>query len=190
MAWIRRLPLFWLLLGVLSLLGTGLILTLTRQGIATWSDSGQYFTAARTLLAGDGLRTCSGGYLTLWPPLFPILIAALQAVGLTNLEAARVINAVAFGLIIFAAGALYRRSLKLPVLALLGAGAVLLSWPQVLWAIHALSETVFTLLLVVFVWLLRRFRFAAILAVGRSQPAGQRNGHRVALALDPRYAFQ
>jgi hypothetical protein len=117
-------------------------------------DSADYLAAARSLLDGRGLELCSGSIYNRWPPLFPVTIAGLSAVGLEPLTAIGYLNALAFGALILVTGALLAQLLHMRVLALAGALAVALSWQQVLWAIHALTETVFTLLIVAFVWVL------------------------------------
>jgi hypothetical protein len=145
----------WGLLLLFALAGAALVLRITAGGgPATWMDSADYLAAARSLLAGRGLELCSGGIYNRWPPLFPVTIAGLTAVGLEPLTAIGYLNAVALGTLILVTGALLAQLLHMRVLALAGALAVALSWQQVLWAIHALTETVFTLLIVAFVWVL------------------------------------
>ena len=152
-----RKEVFWLLIAACSLLGMVIVLLITSQGVATWTDSGHYFGAAWSMVAGDELRNCYGAIFNRWPPLYPALLAAPMKLGFAPLDAARLVNVIAFGLTILGSGWLYYVALRSKALAILGTLAVALSWPQTLWAVHALSETVFTLLLVLFIALLARF---------------------------------
>lgn len=147
---VRQLPVFALLIAACSLLGMAIVFIITTQGVSTWVDSAHYITAARHLVAGETMELCYGTPYLRFPPLFPATIASTMALGLAPLEGIRLINVVAFGVLILAAGWLYRLSLRSGILAVLGALAVALSWQQVLWAIHALTETVFTMLILLF----------------------------------------
>lgn len=84
------------------------MLRATQDGADLTSDSIVYVLGARNLLAGRGLSRLSGidetRPMTHFPPLYPMALAALQSLGLETLEAARLLNAAAFGMIIFLGG--------------------------------------------------------------------------------------
>ena len=85
----RRDP-FALLIVVLAGLGTAHILVRTATyGAAITEDSVYFFSTALNFLAGEGWRGFAGEPLTLWPPLFPLLLAAGGWVGIDPLEAGR-----------------------------------------------------------------------------------------------------
>lgn len=142
----------------LGLLGVALVLLCTwRYGIGLSPDSANYVSAARSLLAGEGYRYVDGGIYTHWPPLFPTLLAIPGLVGIGPMVAARWVNALAFGGIIFFAGLLFSRCTTSRAAAVLGTLSVLLSVPLLVVSNMAWSEPVFILLAVLFVWLLPGF---------------------------------
>ena len=117
-----------LLIVVLAGLGTAHILV----RIATAPSSKHIsflLQAALNLLAGEGWRDFTGEPLTLWPPLFPLLLAAFGWVGIEPLEAGRWINATAFGLTILAAGGWLRSNLRSRLLALATTATLVPSLP-------------------------------------------------------------
>lgn len=71
---------FTLLLAALSALGV--VLVLARQivyGAGLASDALEYLAIAGNVLAGEGLTYLSGAPATLWPPLYPLLLAGWPA---------------------------------------------------------------------------------------------------------------
>lgn len=136
----------------LSLLGCAALATATRWGPGIGPDSAVYVGVARSLLAGDGLVTRIGAGdeprpLTQYPPLFPVVLAALGSFGFDPLAGARLINIGLFGLNILLVGLMLRsiapNSRFLPPL---GAFLALASPTQL--GIHAavLSEALFLFL--------------------------------------------
>src|SRR6476646_8102515 len=70
---------------------------LTLVATAHWGpgaepDSVTYLAAARHLRAGHGFADIDGTPLTLFPPVFPAAVAALEWLGLGALPAARFLN--------------------------------------------------------------------------------------------------
>jgi hypothetical protein len=83
--------------------GVALILWLTNgYGVGATPDSVKYVATARSLASGNGFVDYDGSAITIWPPLYPSLLALAQ-VGLNSdpLQSARFINALLFGLIIY-----------------------------------------------------------------------------------------
>ncbi len=114
-------------LWLLAVVAAGLVLAVTsRYGAGLSPDSVRYISAARSLLAGQGLTTYEGGPLVVQPPLFPAFLALSGKISATDpAQAARFFNAVVFGLSVYLAGRLSFRLLGhqsglLPVVATLG----------------------------------------------------------------------
>lgn len=112
---LRTLP----LPAVLAAFGTAHLLVRTESyGAGIDVDSVFYLSIASNLLAGHGLQDFVGNALLPWPPLFPLLLAGVAFVtGIDPHEAARLVNAAAFGLTIFATGLWLRRTLRSSLLA-------------------------------------------------------------------------
>ncbi len=126
-------------------LGAGLVLL--RQASygpeMTW-DSVNYVTVARNLLAGDGFFGLFQP-LTLWPPLYPALLAGGGLFGLDPYAVAGPLNAAIFGLTVLVAGWWLRRYLHSKWLWQWGCLAVALALPLVEIATQAMSEAAFIL---------------------------------------------
>ena len=146
-AWLAQ---FWrdriaLLIVVLAGLGTAHILVRTATyGIAVSNGAG-YLSTALNFLAGEGWRDFTGEPLTLWPPLFPLLLAAAGWVGIEPLEAGRWINAAAFGLTILAVGCYLRSNLRSRWLTLATTAIIAASVPLNHWASNLMAEPLFVL---------------------------------------------
>ena len=138
---------FTLLLAAIAFLGAAL--SLARQvsyGPGLEWDGVVYISVARNLLAGDGLVSFDGKLYTLWPPLYPMLLAAAGLGALDPYAVAGPLNAIIFGLTVFVAGRWLRHRLETRLLALWGCLAIALWSPLVLRSSYALSEPVFILL--------------------------------------------
>ena len=158
---------FALLIVVLAGLGTAHILVRTATyGPAILADSTGYLSTALNFLAGEGWRDFTGTPLVLWPPLFPLLLAAGGWVGIDPLEVGRFINAIAFGLTILAAGLYLRSHLRSRGLALAATGAIAASLPLSELAASLMTESLFALLT-----LLALMQVAAFLHRGGRTPA-------------------
>jgi hypothetical protein len=158
---------------VLALLGlAGVVVALlctSRYGVGLSPDSANYLSAARSLLAEQGYRCHYGGPYTGWPPLFPTLLAAAGLAGVEPLLGARLLNSLAFGLIIFLSGQLLLRCTTSRLLVLAGTLSVLASRPLLGCCIMAWSEPVFIaltlLLLLCLPGFLRHQRLPALVLV-------------------------
>lgn len=138
---------FTLLLLALAALGVAHALARTAgYGAAINADGVSYLSAAENLLAGDGLVTHRGTPLLLWPPFFPMLTAFAGLPGVEPLEAGRLLNAAAFGLIVLVAGLWFRSALRSRAVAAGGAAALAVSLPLNHLASYFLTETLFALL--------------------------------------------
>jgi hypothetical protein len=138
-------------LGLMGLIGILLILCGTSKfGVGISPDSVSYISTARNLIIGKGFRIYDGGYYVFWPPLFPLSLSTAGLTGIDPLHAARIINAVAFGLIIFFSGQLFLRSFKSRVMVIVGAFFVLFSVPLHKVSVMAWSEPLYTLFSIIF----------------------------------------
>ena len=86
-------------------------------GATITPDSVLYLSVAANLSAGEGLHDFTGGVPLYHPPFFPILLSAVGLAGIEPADAGRLVNAVAFGLIILLSGLYLRRTLASPLLA-------------------------------------------------------------------------
>ena len=143
----RRDP-FPLLIVVLAGLGTAHTLARTAPyGPAVVDgDSVHYLSTAINLLAVEGWQDFKGYPMMMWPPLFPLLLAAAGWLGIEPFAAGRWINATAFGLTIFAAGCWLRSNLRSRGLALAATGAIAASVPLSELASYFLTDSLFVLL--------------------------------------------
>jgi hypothetical protein len=92
-----------------------------------------------------------------WPPLFPTLLAVVGIGGIDPLEAARYINAISFGLIILVSGRWLKKHVKSPALVFLGSFTVLLSEPLLRVSASAMTESLFILLVLLFLFEIGEF---------------------------------
>lgn len=147
-----------------ALLGAALMWISTPGGVGTSPDSWNYFATARNLLAGEGFTRYTGEPFVLWPPLFPLLIAALLGLGdlagqhLHLLDALRVANALTVAATVMITAILLRRLLRPAWLAALATLAVALGYPVIYVASFAWSEPLFILLCLGFLVMLDRAR--------------------------------
>ena len=146
-----------ILLACIALIGTGHALVRTSTyGAAVWPDSTVYVSAALNFLDGTGLKDFADQNLTVWPPLFPLLLAFLSLFGLEPAEGGRLANAAAFGLTILACGFWLRRHLRSQPLALLAAASMAASLPLNHLAALLLTEPLFILFaMLALIWLER-----------------------------------
>ena len=155
-----------LLIVVLAGLGTANILARTATyGTAVGTDSIRLLSTALNFLAGEGLRDFAGNPMVIWPPLFPLLLAAFGWVGIEPLEAGRLINATAFGLTILAVGCYLRSHLRSRLLVLAATTTLAASLPLSYWASHFMTDSLFVLLT-----LLALIQLAAFLHRGGRTP--------------------
>jgi len=101
-------------LALIGLSGSLLVAYATRWGPWAFSDGAGYLMLARNLLRGRGLGLlrASGEFqpLSLHPPLFPLVLAALGLGGADLIQVARWLNTALFGITIVLAGGLVYRA--------------------------------------------------------------------------------
>lgn len=102
----------WVILLAISLVGSALVLFVTRNGAAATGDSVWYLQGAENILKGYGygiLRSDGWQPTTLYPPFYSIVLAGLGISGISIFTLAGIFNAVLFGANIFLAGWLVYR---------------------------------------------------------------------------------
>lgn len=116
------------------------------HGPALHWDGVNYLAVARNLLAGEGFRNFDGTPYALWPPLYPLALAAATLGTFDPLETALPFGALVFGLTVFAAGRFLERRLRSRFLAFAAPAVLALSVPLGDLAWWALSGPLFVLL--------------------------------------------
>ncbi len=128
-----------ILCGVVAI---ALVLVATSRGVGVSPDSAYYISGARNVLDGHGLTQFpdARGWrapILSWPPLYPLVLAAVGATGLDVLVAARALNAALFGASVFLVGLMVRRLGAPAWLVLVASLAVAASNDMVL--VHAMA---------------------------------------------------
>lgn len=154
---------FGIFAGLLAVLGVAHVLVRTStHGSAVGGDAVSYMSTAANLIGGHGLQDFRGAGLLPWPPLFPVLVAAVGALGIEPLTAGRVLNATALGLVVVVSGLWLRRTVSSSALAVGSATVVATSYPLAFHASHLNSELPFILFVVL-----------ALIALGRCLQSGE-----------------
>lgn len=143
-----------IVLGALSLSGTIMLLLLTsRYGAGMTPDSVSYISAARNFAESNGFLTFDGSYLVVQPPLYSIMLALINKITLIDPQiSAGYANALLFGLIVYLTGLLLLKHLQSFVLVILGTVSVLFSYAIVQASLMALSEPLFILFVLLFLY--------------------------------------
>ena len=135
-----------------GLSGAGLVIAaVSLYGPGLTHDSTAYIFAAKSLLKGSGLEYF--GYpspFIQWPPLYPILLAAAQVLGIGHPEASAAINAIAHGLIIIITGYWLYSRLKCKLCAIFGTVLLVFSLPLIQVSKYLWTETLFILFFILF----------------------------------------
>ncbi|MDD4909421.1 MAG: hypothetical protein PHR44_01885 [Candidatus Omnitrophica bacterium] len=116
-------------------------------------DSKSYISAAGHLLSGEGFYITSyfgqevakRAYLD-WPPLYPVLIAALGLFGLDLVDAARLISTASLVAMIVPLYMILNKITKSAVFSAIGGILIMVSWPFLEISRHAWTETPFMFL--------------------------------------------
>ena len=138
-----------LIVAIAVLGGAHILVRTSTHGAAVEWDSVEYLSAAESLAAGDGLGRPrlpdEFVQFVQWPPLFPMLLALFIPFGIEPVDAARFVNALAFGLTIALAGFWLRRHCGSRVLAVAGTVAVATAVPLCDVFSYVLTEPLFIL---------------------------------------------
>lgn len=135
------------LIAAAALLGAALVLAReATYGVMLAHDSINYVVSARNLLSGEGLTLHNGRFYVVWPPLYPLLLAAASLGVLDPHDVAGPVNAAVFGLTTLVVGQYLRTRLESRFLVVWACLAVALSVPMAELSSWALSGPVFILL--------------------------------------------
>lgn len=138
------------LVGVSALAAMLVLARAHTYGAAVMGDSVQYLAVARSLLAGDGFANINGLWAyTLWPPLYPLLLAAATLGIFDPLEVAAPLNALLFAATVFFVGRACWKRLESRFLRFWAPLVVALSLPladQSHWALTGLPFALFATL--------------------------------------------
>lgn len=145
---------------ILGLIGAGVISYLVSlHGAGTSPDSVYYISVARHIADGTGFVGYDGYYLVLQPPLYPIILAAIKMVLLTDpLLSSGYVNSILFGLIIYFSGLFFLKHLNSYALALLGTISVLISFVFIQLSLMALSEPLFIFLVLLYFYYFEKYQ--------------------------------
>ncbi|MBL8050505.1 MAG: hypothetical protein JNM46_04730 [Anaerolineales bacterium] len=89
------------LLALHAIWGVILALSISKYGLGASSDALAYMFSGTNWIKGNGLIEYTGNPYILWPPLYPMLIGFLHAVGLSAFVSTHVIQFITFGLIAY-----------------------------------------------------------------------------------------
>lgn len=131
-----------------AVIGTAALLMVARRGAYASPDSAFYVGVARNLIDGAGWVAPPGSPpLAHFPPLFPMLLAgAGRLLGVDPLDAAAVVNPLLFGVTaVVVAGVARARRASVPV-GVAAAVAAVVGLDLLVYGASALSEPLFTLL--------------------------------------------
>jgi hypothetical protein len=117
-------------------------------GIGISPDSARYLSVASSLREGRGFAIWTGAPVTLWPPLYPVLISAFEVLGVEGSGAARLLNVVLFAGLCGGVCVWLMRRLSSPAVAAAATLGVILAPTLVHLTLWAWSELVFICLCV------------------------------------------
>jgi hypothetical protein len=103
---------FRIFLAALSIAGSVLVWLATSSfGPGLSTDGARYLSTAESIAAGRGIIDYLGLPLVNWPPLYPIILAAINLLtGLDVFVIGQIVNILAFGAIIYLEGIFFERS--------------------------------------------------------------------------------
>ena len=148
------------LLGFIGFIGAGAMLLIIKgHGAGITPDSVAYISVARNLAEGNGFYTFNGMPLIIQPPLYSILLAMIKAVlSIDPQVSAGIVNSALYGLIVYISGLLLLRYLKSFTLVVLGTVSVLISYAVVQSSFMALSEPLFIILVLIFLFYYEKYQ--------------------------------
>ena len=144
----------------IAFLGLSIILLLSRlYGIGLLSDSVYYVSVARHIADGTGFVGYDGYNYILQPPLYPFLLAIIKIIsGIDPLISAGYFNALLFGLVIYLSGMCLLKLVKSFPLVIIGTVSILISFVFIQIFLLALSETLFILLVLLYLNALYKYK--------------------------------
>lgn len=156
-ALVRKHDLLFILLAGLA--GMALVLvTVSSYGAGISGDAVYYLSGAENIAAGKGFFDHFGQPVTKFPPLYAYLLGALSwFTGANPLQVGTALNALAFGLIVIAAGLFFRQNFDNKIFVYMGTAATLFSRSFFLLGINIFSDPLFFVLALLFLIVLQRY---------------------------------
>ena len=151
-----------IILSGLGVIGFAVIWFISPWGIGVGYDSIFYLSAADNLLRGLGLSRLDGFEnvipLTHFPPLYPLLVAALSIVlRLDTVSVSGLLSAISFGCLVFLTGWLVYCLTRKKLPGILSAMIVLSSPVLLDLQFLAMTESIFLVLLLSMFWILNKY---------------------------------
>lgn len=144
-----------------GLLATYLLFVATQRGMGISSDSIAYIGVSEHIVTGKGLSWISGDGslqpMTHFPPLYPLLLAVIQITGMSSIEAAGLINLLAFGVNVIMIGWIIFRLSGSYVASILGSLLAAISPIMISWHSMAMTEPIFITFLLLGMGLLSKY---------------------------------
>lgn len=137
-----------ILLSLIAIRAAGIFIWATGEfGIGIRSDSVAYIWSARSLAEGSGLGRPDGignfKPMTHWPPLYPILLAFFEIIGLDVIEGARWLGAFLFAINIFLVGWILSRMTRSFWFSLIGAAVMAMAPAIAETSLFAMTEPLY-----------------------------------------------
>jgi 4-amino-4-deoxy-L-arabinose transferase-like glycosyltransferase len=153
-------------IAMLGLIGAIVIFLLTnRYGVEISPDSVAYISVARHISEGIGFINYDGYSLVLQPPLYPLLLVAISKIFFIDpLMSAGYLNAILLGLIVFYSGLFLLKHLKSLLLTIIGTISILVSFVLIQISLIALSESLFILFVLLFLYYFDIYRVKRTMA--------------------------
>ena len=123
-----------------------LIMRTSYHGLLFGLDTLDYLSTAENFASGKGLRNYSYHGLIYFPPLYPLLLSLLNVLGMDVIDASRVVNIVALGMIILLTGNWLRLHIKSRLLVAGAVAIIMASHVMNLAVLFAMPVTLFILL--------------------------------------------
>jgi|GEM_PF-1920021 len=147
------------LLIALVIAGTGfaaLLWCTTPYSLGLSPDSISYLSTANSIMEGSGSYLFNGEPYCQWPPLLPLVICIVHALGFDAVAGMRVVNAAAFVLLVALAFDMLRRFVPSKLMLALGLCTLLSSTGIFQVSCYLWSENLFILLVLLFLWIASR----------------------------------
>jgi hypothetical protein len=144
---------FKIYLALAAFIGLGFILVVTHQyGAGVSSDAARNLATAESLLQGKGFVDMLGAPFVLWPPLYPLILAALSWLTKASVfQVGWIMNVILYPLNLWLCGWLFYLIFKeKPLYAMVGGLALLFSRSTLRVYANVASEPLFVTLMLVF----------------------------------------
>lgn len=126
------------------------------HGLGVSVDAVKYLSTGRSLLAGEGFVQFDGEPYVLWPPLYPLVIAAAGLADTEIVEALRFVHLAVFALVLLAS-AVFLRRLDVPgAVVVVGVAAVAVAPPVLQIVVAVQSELIFVAFVLAYLFAITR----------------------------------